>query len=86
MTSDLPKPDNDNLALLTIEQVLRMVPVSRTTLLKMEREGRFPAGHFISGNRKVWISSDVEQWMRALPTESAQRRRGNNPAGRPRRN
>jgi predicted DNA-binding transcriptional regulator AlpA len=76
--------DADLCRMLTIEQVLQRIPVGRTTLLQMEKKGRFPKGHFISGNRKVWLISDIAEWQRLLPTEAAQRRRGNNPVGRPR--
>jgi prophage regulatory protein len=54
--------------MLTIEQVLEIVPVSRRTLLRMEKEGRFPAGHFISDRKKVWYLDGIEEWLTTLPT------------------
>ena len=66
------------IGLLTIEQVLRLIPVSRATLFNMERRGDFPKGFFISNNRKVWRTGDIAEWQRNLPTEAPPRRRGNN--------
>jgi predicted DNA-binding transcriptional regulator AlpA len=52
--------------MLNLEQVLEIVPVSRSTLLRMESEGLFPAGVFISPNRKVWYEDHVTDWQRVL--------------------
>ena len=38
--------------MLTLVQVLEIVPVGRTTLFKMERKGTFPASHYASANRR----------------------------------
>lgn len=61
--------------LLTVEQVLRIVPISRSTLWRMENQGKFPEGRFISGNRKVWRFADVKEWQDQLPTVTRPRRR-----------
>jgi predicted DNA-binding transcriptional regulator AlpA len=54
--------------MLTLEEVLELMPVSRKTLLRMEREGRFPQGHFISERKKVWYLDVIEGWLATLPT------------------
>jgi prophage regulatory protein len=41
--------------MLNEKQVLEIVPVSPSTLARMEKDGRFPKGHFISPNRKFWF-------------------------------
>ena len=53
--------------MMSIEQVLALIPVSRTTLWQMEGERRFPTGHYISNNRKVWFADEVVAWQNALP-------------------
>lgn len=53
-------------AMMTIEQILALVPVSRSTLFRMEEEGRFPAGQYVSGNRKLWFADEVIGWQNSL--------------------
>jgi prophage regulatory protein len=53
--------------MLTIDKVLAIVPVSRTTLFKMEREKRFPPCTYISANRRVWFADEIAAWQEALP-------------------
>lgn len=53
--------------MLTVAQVLEIVPVRRTTLFKMERQGTFPASHYASPNRRFWFADEVAQWQAALP-------------------
>ncbi len=59
--NDQPQP------MIGIEAVLRLVPISRTTLWALERQGRFPKGFYISNNRKLWLVSEIRDWQRALP-------------------
>ena len=53
--------------MLTIAQVLEIVPVRRTTLFKMERQGTFPASHYASPNRRFWFADEVAEWQATLP-------------------
>jgi len=48
--------------MLNEAQVLAIIPVSRTTLYRMSKAGTFPAGTFISPNRKVWYESEIIAW------------------------
>ena len=48
---------------LSLKTVLNRVPLSRTTLWRLEREGRFPPRIKLSENRVGWIEKDVEQWI-----------------------
>ncbi|WP_445215499.1 helix-turn-helix transcriptional regulator [Bradyrhizobium sp. Pa8] len=66
--------------MLTAEQVLAMIPVSRTTLFRMERDGLFPKGRAIGLHRKLWFKDEVVAWQQALqdpnsPLAQALRRR-----------
>ena len=52
--------------MLTAEQILMMIPISRTTLFRMERDKVFPPGQPITPHRKLWFKKDVIAWQRAL--------------------
>jgi prophage regulatory protein len=41
--------------MLTAEQVLARIPVSRTTLFRLERDKLFPQGQAIGLHRKLWF-------------------------------
>ena len=49
--------------MLSQEQVLAIVPVSPVTLWRMEKQGRFPKGTFISENKKIWFADEVRRWQ-----------------------
>jgi predicted DNA-binding transcriptional regulator AlpA len=60
--------------MLTLEQVLELVPVGRTTLMRMIASGEFPHGNFISANKRIWYEDVVQRWQDALPEESPRKR------------
>jgi prophage regulatory protein len=45
--------------MLNEKQVLQIVPVSTVTLWRMEKDGRFPKGSYISANRKIWFEDEI---------------------------
>jgi predicted DNA-binding transcriptional regulator AlpA len=45
--------------MLNEAQVLQIIPVSRTTLFRMEKTGRFPKSTYISPNRRVWFQDEI---------------------------
>lgn len=53
--------------MLTIEQVLEIIPVSESTLLRMIRREEFPPSHAISANRCAWYEDEVVAWQRDRP-------------------
>jgi predicted DNA-binding transcriptional regulator AlpA len=61
--------------MLNISQVLEIVPVGRTTLFKMERQGTFPTSTYISPNRRCWYADEIARWQKALPPNSRLGRR-----------
>ncbi|KYK50033.1 hypothetical protein A1D31_22235 [Bradyrhizobium liaoningense] len=64
--------------MLELEQVLKIVPVSKSTLLRMLAEERFPRGHYISPNRRVWYEDDILKWQDQLlnnQTDSLRKKR-----------
>ncbi|WP_340667952.1 AlpA family phage regulatory protein [Bradyrhizobium ottawaense] len=52
--------------MLTAEQVLAMIPISRTTLFRLERDRVFPKGEAITPHRKLWFKDEVIAWQRDL--------------------
>jgi predicted DNA-binding transcriptional regulator AlpA len=48
--------------LLTIEEVERETSLSRWTIRRKEREGRFPARKHLSANRVAWPEREVDRW------------------------
>ena len=71
--------------MLLEEQVLEIVPVSRSTLWRMERAGKFPRGTFISPNKKIWYEDQITAWQDTVNEFQPNRRRGrgNGPARQP---
>jgi predicted DNA-binding transcriptional regulator AlpA len=61
--------------MLDIHQVLDIVPVGRTTIFRMERDGRFPASHWPSPGRRCWFEDEVAAWQESLPTNNRINRR-----------
>jgi prophage regulatory protein len=77
----MSEPDNasDKSALrkmLSEEQILQTVPISRTTLYRMEKAGRFPRSTYISPNRRAWFESEIIAWQNAVDERDPRRGRG----------
>jgi prophage regulatory protein len=49
--------------LVTTKELLARVPLNRSTIWRMEQEGRFPPSIQITSNRKVWRWSTVLKWL-----------------------
>ncbi|WP_128933576.1 helix-turn-helix transcriptional regulator [Bradyrhizobium zhanjiangense] len=62
--------------MLNEAQVLEIVPVSRTTLYRMEKAGRFPKCTYISPNRRVWYEDEIVAWQNAVDEFDPHRARG----------
>jgi predicted DNA-binding transcriptional regulator AlpA len=62
--------------MLTIDEVLELVPVTRGTLYTMEKSGRFPKSHYISENRRVWFEDEIIDWQHNLPGGGGGKPRG----------
>jgi prophage regulatory protein len=52
--------------MLTSEQVLAAIPISRTQLFRLEQDGLFPQGVPLSPRRKLWFKPDVIKWQREV--------------------
>ena len=62
--------------MLTEKQVLDIVPLSRTTLYRMEKAGKFPRSTYISANRRIWYEDEIVNWQRAVDEFNPNRGRG----------
>jgi prophage regulatory protein len=63
--------------LLRLPEVVALTGLSRMTLWRLERAGRFPARRRLGANSVAWLDSDVESWMIDRPAVQ-----GPAPAGR----
>ena len=66
--------------MLNLDDVLSIVPVGRTTLFRMVRDGLFPKPTYISNNRRVWYADQLVAWQDRVDCFQPGRRRGR---GRP---
>jgi prophage regulatory protein len=62
--------------MLNEKQVLAIVPLGRSTLLRMEREGKFPKSTYISPNRRIWYEDQIVGWQNAVDEFNPKRGRG----------
>jgi predicted DNA-binding transcriptional regulator AlpA len=53
--------------LLNKKQVIDRVGVSFPTIWKWMRAGKFPRARTVGDLKSVWLESEVEAWMSALP-------------------
>jgi prophage regulatory protein len=72
VTPNKPEPRR----MLNEAGVLQIVPVSRSTLLRMEKAGRFPKSTYISPNRRVWYEDQIVAWQNAVDEFNPNRGRG----------
>jgi prophage regulatory protein len=62
--------------MLNEKQVLEIIPVSRTTLFRIEKAGRFPRSTYISPNRRIWFADEIIAWQNAVDEFNPNRGRG----------
>jgi prophage regulatory protein len=62
--------------MLSEKQVLEIVPISRTTLFRMEKASRFPKSTYITPNRRVWFEDEIIAWQNAVDEFNPNRGRG----------
>jgi prophage regulatory protein len=59
---DEPRPRR----MLNEKQVLEIIPVSRSTLWRLEKQGKFPRSTYISSNRRFWFADEVTEWQNRI--------------------
>jgi predicted DNA-binding transcriptional regulator AlpA len=69
--------------MLNEKQVLDIVPLSRTSIYRLEKAGKFPKSIYISPNRRIWYEDDIIAWQRAVDEFNPNRGRGKGRRHRP---
>jgi prophage regulatory protein len=62
--------------MLNEKQVLDVVPLSRTSIYRLEKAGKFPRSTYISANRRVWFEDEIIAWQNAVNEFDPSRGRG----------
>ncbi len=62
--------------MLLEDEVLSVIPLSRSTLWRMERAGKFPRATYISANRRCWFEDEIIEWQNSVNEFNPHRRRG----------
>jgi prophage regulatory protein len=52
---------------IDLDGVVQAVALSRTGVLKLIREGKFPQARQLSPRRVGWLVRELEEWMEARP-------------------
>lgn len=52
---------------LDLPRVAAAISVSKSTVQRLVREGKFPKPREISGRRVGWLTQEVEAWAAGLP-------------------
>lgn len=53
--------------ILNAKQVTEKVSLSRTTIWRLERKGRFPKRVALSERRVGWKEIEIEEWLKTRP-------------------
>jgi predicted DNA-binding transcriptional regulator AlpA len=52
--------------MMSEQEVLAAIPISRTTLFRLMKAGKFPRAVYVSANRRIWFERDVANWQAAI--------------------
>lgn len=55
--------DKKKSAFLRCNQVVEITGLSKATLWRLERDGKFPKKRQLSANAVGWIASEIEEWI-----------------------
>lgn len=53
--------------LLRLDELLKIVGVSRATISRWERDETFPARRRIGANSVAWVEEEVREWIESRP-------------------
>ena len=56
--------------LLTTRDLIALTRLSRTSIYRMTRQGRFPPSLSLGNGHIRWRAEDVHAWLAALPAQS----------------
>lgn len=57
--------------IIRIKEVLARTGLSRTTVWRRERAGRFPPRRDLGGGLVGWVDAEVEEWLASRPVVGA---------------
>ncbi|WP_051396960.1 helix-turn-helix transcriptional regulator [Bradyrhizobium elkanii] len=52
--------------MLSEKQLLHIVPLSRTSIYRLEKAGKFPRSTYISANRRIWFEDEIVTWQNEI--------------------
>ena len=58
------------------KELVKILGVSRNTLWRWERDGKFPARRQLGPNCVAWLVTEVEQWLHSRPLALTDRSTG----------
>jgi prophage regulatory protein len=58
------------------QQLLERIPMSRSTLHRLQKKDRFPKGVYLSENRKFYFLDDIVRWQNTVNEFNPNRKRG----------
>jgi predicted DNA-binding transcriptional regulator AlpA len=75
MTADEDVTKTGVRKMLSMVQLLELLPVGKSTIERMLRNKEFPEAHYLSPNRRVWYSDEIAVWQDDLPNKSLRKKR-----------
>jgi prophage regulatory protein len=55
---------DESMRYIRFKELRKLVPLGRTTIWKMMKEGRFPQSYRIGRAATAWLESEVEEWIK----------------------
>jgi len=66
-----PERDPDTpRAMLSIVEVMKLLSMGRTTIYRLERNGKFPKSRYLTKRRRLYYADEIAQWQRSLPDDN----------------
>ena len=62
--------------MLNEKQLLDIIPLSRTSIYRLEKAGKFPRSTYISANRRIWYEDEIVAWQNEVDEFDPRRGRG----------
>ncbi len=59
---------------IRFKELRKLIPLGRTTIWRMMREGRFPQSRRIGKMAAAWLESEVEDWIKERAQAGGQTR------------
>jgi len=53
----------ETLRVIRYPELFKMVPLCRSQIWRLEKQGHFPKSIPLGGNSKGWFLSDIEAWL-----------------------